>query len=139
MVLSGFDDRSRQPTDGDVAKAIGKTKVLWDDLKRRIAAAHDPLEEEWTFAGKNYGWSLRLKRKKRAVLYMTPKEGFFGVGFALGEKAVAAARGGGLPAWAMEIIDEAPRYAEGRGVRLEIRAAKDVAVAEKIAAIKMAN
>jgi hypothetical protein len=139
MALSAFDDKTRQPTDADVAKAIGKTKALWDDLKRRIAAAHDPLEEEWTFAGKNYGWSLRLKQKKRAVLYMTPKDGWFGVGFALGEKAVAAARESGLPAWAMKVIDEAPRYAEGRGVRLEIRAAKDVAAAEKIAAVKMAH
>jgi hypothetical protein len=70
---------------------------------------------------------------------MTPRKGSFGAAFALGEKAVGAARESGLPAAAMKVIDDAPKYAEGRGVRLEVRAAKDLAVVEKIAAIKMAN
>jgi len=141
MALSAFDDKGKEPAEAEVAAVLGaKAKGLWDDLRRRIAAAHAPLEEEWTFAGKSYGWSLRLKRKKRAVLYMTPWKGGFRVGLALGEKAVAAAKeGGGLPAEALEAIDEAPRYAEGRGLHWEVKTAKDIGIVEKIAAAKMAN
>jgi len=91
MALSVFDDKERQPRDADVAEALEATYTLWEDLKSQIASQFDPLSVDWGFAGKNYGWSLRLKQKKRTVLYMTPCRGHFLVGFALGEKAVDAA------------------------------------------------
>jgi len=64
-----------------------------------------------------------LKQKKRTVLYMTPCKGYFLVGFALGEKAV----------------DAAQKFAEGRGVRLEIRNKPAREQAKLLAAIKMTN
>ena len=54
---------------------------------------------------------------------MTPCKGYFLVGFALGEKAV----------------DAAQKFAEGRGVRLEIRNKPAREQAKLLAAIKMAN
>ena len=39
----------------------------------------------------------------------------------------------------MREIEEAPVYAEGRGFRLEVRTAKDLAAMTTLAAIKMAN
>ena len=70
---------------------------------------------------------------------MTPRKGCFLASFALGDKAALAARTGGLPAAVLKIIEEAPRYAEGRGVRLEVRTARDVRDEVMLAAIKMAN
>jgi hypothetical protein len=46
---------------------------------------------------------------------MTPQKGRFLASFALGEKAVLAARAAGLPAALLAAVDAAPRYAEGRG------------------------
>jgi hypothetical protein len=134
-----FGDKAKPPAESELTKALGRAGALWDELKRRIAAAHSPIDEQWVFSGKNCGWSLRLKQKKRAVVYFTPKEGWFRAAFALGEKAVAAAHKGDLPASVLTIIDQAPRFAEGRGVRIEVRSLQDVAVVEKLAAIKMAN
>ena len=37
------------------------------------------------------------------------------------------------------MIDEAKKYAEGRGIRIEIRKKKDLEITKKLAAIKMAN
>ena len=93
----------------------------------------------WGFAGAAWGWSLRLKQKKRTILYMTPGRGFFFVGFALGERAVKAAHESALPETVLAVIDGAKKYAEGRAVRLEIKNKKDLEAAKKIAAIKMAN
>jgi hypothetical protein len=59
--------------------------------------------------------------------------------FALGEKAVKAAHESDLPASVLEIIDSAKKYAEGRGVRLEVRNAEDICNVEKLAVIKMTN
>ena len=53
--------------------------------------------------------------------------------------AVKAARASDLPASVIKTIDEAPKYAEGRGVRLEIRNKKDLEAVKAIAAIKMTN
>jgi hypothetical protein len=44
-----------------------------------------------------------------------------------------------LPKAVLKIIDEAPRYPEGTGVRLEIAARKDLAAVRKLAEVKLAN
>jgi len=139
MAFSLFDDKASEPTDTDVAKVLADTSNLWIDLKELIASNFDPLAEDWTFSGKKWGWSLRLKHKKRAILYMTPSTGFFYVGFALGEKAVNAARESGLPQRLLDIINSSQKYAEGRGVRLEVRSTTDLDSVLKLSEIKMAH
>jgi len=139
MALSAFDEKPREPTAAAVAKALAGAADLWTDLRKQVASQYDRLAEDWVFSGKNWGWSLRLKHKKRAVLYMTPSTGFFYAGLALGEKAVAAANTSDLPPNLLEIIDGSPKYAEGRGVRLEVRSAADLDNVVKLAAIKMAH
>ena len=139
MALSVFDDKARQPTEADLVKALKGSFVFWNELKERIASRFTPLTFEWGFAGKAYGWGLRLKHKKRAVLYMTPCEGYFLASLALGEKAVKAAHESNLPAAVLQVIDSAKKYAEGRGVRLEVRKTEDVGNIEKLAMIKMST
>jgi len=139
MAFSASDDKSREPTAAAVAETLVGTADLWNELREQVASQFDPLAEDWTFSGKKWGWSLRLKHKKRAVLYITPSTGFFNVGFALGEKAVAAAHASDLPQSLLEIIDGSQKYAEGRGVRLEVRSSADLEDVIKLAAIKMAN
>jgi hypothetical protein len=70
---------------------------------------------------------------------MTPSTGFFDAGLALGEKAVAAANASDLPHSLLEIINGSRKYAEGRGVCLEVRSNADLADVVQLAAIKMAN
>ena len=137
VALSAFDDKSTKPDVKDLKKTLGRSAVHWDDLVAHVTAKYAPLDETWIFSGANWGWSLRLKRKRRTVLYMTPCKGHFLVGFVLGEKAVSAARGSTLPRSTITIIDEAKKYAEGRGVRIEIKNKSNLAIAKKLAAIKM--
>ena len=139
MALSAFDDKSSPPRHDELAATLGRAFVSWNELRRIIASKFTPLSEEWGFTSKSTGWGLRLKQPKRTVLYMTPCKGYFLASFALGEKAVKAAHESDLPASILEIIDSAKKYAEGRGVRLEVRSAKDVRNVEKLAVIKMKN
>jgi hypothetical protein len=39
----------------------------------------------------------------------------------------------------LKLLDEAPHYAEGTGLRLVVKAAKDLAAIQKLALIKLAN
>jgi hypothetical protein len=139
MALSAFDDKLHQPRADELKKTLGRAGAHWESLRTHVAAEYAPLDETWNFAGANWGWSLRLKQKKRTVLYMTPRKAHFLVGFVLGEKAVRAAHDGKLPDTTLAAIDEAKKYAEGRGVRIEVRNKKDLEVAKALAAIKMAN
>jgi hypothetical protein len=139
MALSAFDDKSTEPQSDELKSMLGRCAVHWDGLVEHIATDFAPLDKTWNFAGAKWGWSLRLKQKKRTVLYMTPCRRHFLVGFALGEKAVSAAHAVPLSASTLAIIEDAPKYAEGRGVRVEVKTKKDLAVVKELAAVKMAN
>ena len=139
MALSAFDDKSKVPKAADLEKMLGRTWAHWINLIEHAASEYPPLEEKWNFAGEKWGWAFRMKQKKRTILYLTPGNRYFMVGFVLGEKAVKAAHDGTLPDSILAEIDGARKYAEGRGVRLEIRNKKDVDSVKKLTAIKMAN
>lgn len=139
MALSVFDDKSVPPSEGALQTALGVTAELWRELIRRISVRFSPLEEVWGFSSKATGWGLRLKHRERTILYMTPCKDYFLASFALGEKAVRTAQESGLPRAVLNVIDRAPRYAEGRGVRLEIRKRRDLSAVESLAAAKMAG
>ena len=139
MALSAFDDKASPPGTRELDEVLGAASGLWTRLKADLQSAHGPLVEEWSFSGKAYGWSFRLKQGKRAIVYMTPCRRFFLASFALGEKAWRAAHGLGLPESILAILDAAPEYPEGRGVRIPVRRVSDVKCVERLAAIKVAN
>ena len=104
-----------------------------------LAANYPPVSFEWGFTSKSTGWGMRIKHKERVILYLTPCEGYFLASFALGDKAVKAAQESNLPKKILKIIEGSKRYAEGTGVRLEIRSMSDGRIVEKLAAIKLSH
>ncbi len=139
MALSAFDDRSHPPRSGELKKTLAASAPLWSRLIQDVATGHGPVSEQWSFSGAKFGWSLRLKRKDRVILYLTPQAGAFLVGVVLGEKAARAAHDEGAPAPVVELIEAAPRYAEGRGIRMTVSARKDLDVARRLASLKMGS
>ena len=139
MTLSAFADKLKPPQPQQLAATLARAFVHWEKLKAIIEKRFGPVSFEWGFTSKTTGWGLRVKSEKRTILYLTPCEGYFLASFALGEKAVKAAHESNLPATVLQIIDSAKKYAEGRGVRLEVKSASDVRNVEKIAIIKVAT
>ena len=139
MTANAFIGQLKPPTDAELAAALGDTKALWDKLLEELADKLKLTAQEWNSYSPKAGWSLRLKFKDRNILYLAPCQGFFRASFALGDKAVAAARAIGLPPNVLKITNEAKRYAEGTAVRLEIKQAKDIEAVTKLAGIKLAN
>lgn len=97
------------------------------------------VDQEWNSYSPKAGWALRLKRAQRNIVYLSPCRGSFLASFALGDKAVQTARQSKLPAAVIKTINEAKRYAEGTGVRLEVKSARDIGAVKKLAAIKLAK
>jgi hypothetical protein len=139
MALSAFSERTRPPTDDDLRSVLGKSYESWTRLIALVAERIGPVSEVWGFAGARTGWGLRLRHAERVILYLTPQANQFLVSFALGEKAVAAVRAAKLSASVREAIEEAPRYAEGRGVRFAVRSSRQLASLATVARIKWEN
>jgi hypothetical protein len=139
MALSAFEDKKIPPDEPSLAATLGRVSGLWRHLVESLQAEHGPLREEWHFSGASFGWSFRLKQPKRVLVYLTPCRGHFLASFALGERACAAAQTVGLPAAVLALIEVAPRYAEGRGVRIPVRRRCDVEAVRTLAAIKHSN
>jgi hypothetical protein len=72
-------------------------------------------------------------------MFVTAFIGFFLASFALGERAVRAARQSGLSEQVVKIIDGARKYAEGTAVWLEVKSPGDVDIVERLAAVKLDN
>jgi hypothetical protein len=135
MSPNAFIGRTKPPTDDELSAELGAVRVLWDELLTELAL---PIQQ-WHSYSPKAGWSLKLLLKKRTIVYLAPCHGSFRAAFILGDKAVEAARQCRLPKAIIKIIDEAPRYAEGTGVRLEISARKDLAAVKTLAEVKLAN
>jgi len=139
MAVSVFDDKSKKPTDRDLAGALGEMYALWRELKDFVLQQYPSAAEEWNHSGKNYGWGFRLKDKKRAILYLSPGDGCFKASLVFGEKATREALAGHISDEIKKIIESAKVYAEGRGVRVDVTGPEFVADIKKMILIKLKN
>ena len=138
MPANAFIGRTKPPADDELAAELGAAKTHWDQLLASLETQFD-LAREWNSYSPKAGWALRLKRETRNIVYLSPCRECFLASFALGDRAVAAAREAKLPQSVVKIVDEAKRYAEGTAVRLEVKGAKDLAAVRKLVAIKLAH
>lgn len=138
-IPNAFIGHEGQPTTAEIASALGATTSTWDRLISRMAEERDVADQEWKSTSPKYGWSLLLKRKKRTIVYLGPCAGCFRVSFVRGDRAVAAARQACLPASILKLLDEAPRYAEGTGLRIIVKSPRDLPAIQKLVEIKLAN
>ena len=86
MEHSIFMDKSKTPSNEDLKNVLGNSYQNWGIIKNYVLQQYPGGKEEWNFPGKKYGWSFRIKDKKRAIIYLLPREGFFKVAFVFGQK-----------------------------------------------------
>ena len=122
-----------------LAEALGRTYLLWVEIKSHIRVEYGELIEEWKYYGLKSGWILKSLNKKRNLFFLIPCQKYFRIAFVFGDRAVAAIEKSGLPATMIEEIKTAKKYAEGRGLRLEVRKRGDVEHVKKLVAIKVMN
>jgi hypothetical protein len=137
-ILNAFVGKTTTPTAEEVAAAPGPAAEVWKQLVDWMAE-QEVTVQEWNSYSAKSGWAMRLKVKKRNIVYLSPCSGCFRVAFVLGDRAVAAARQSDLPKSTLKLLDEAPKYPEGTGVRLVVKAAKDLVAIRQFALIKLAN
>ncbi len=139
MSPNAFIGQAKKPTDGELTVALGPAKAVWDRLLAELDRDLAANVYEWNSYSPKAGWSLRVKCKARTVVWLGPRAGSFVAAFILGDQAMRAARASKLPQRIIKIMEEAPRYPEGTGVRVAMKNPKDIAAVKLLAAIKLAN
>jgi len=137
--LNAFIDQTSQPTTSQITAALAENAEPWHQLIDWMVTEKGIDEQEWKSLAPKYGWSLRMKVKKRTVVYLGPCTHCFRASFVLGDRAVAAARQAALPKSVVTAIDEARHYAEGTGLQLIVRRGSDLPAIQKLVEIKLAN
>lgn len=140
VYCNAFIGKADEPTRADVEEALGAKVKIWDELIEWMSDKEGVSQQEWKgVVVKKYGWSLRLKKKGRNIIYLSPGKDCFMASFVLSDKALGEAKHAHLPKGVQDALETAPRYPEGNGLRLLVRRAGDLGAIRKIAAIKIAN
>ena len=137
--ISIFQSKEIIPTDKDLVENLGKAFDVWVQIKAIVKEKYRDAKEEWNFPGKKYGWSFRIKNKKRAIIYLLPRDKYFKVAFVFGQKATDQILESNISRDIKNELENATKYAEGRGIRIDIKNDKKISDIKKLIEIKLAN
>ena len=137
MEASLFIDSSTPPSAKDLECALGGSYKGYAALLHYVLTAAPGLVEEWHFS--KFGWNLRVRDKKRVIVYLMPGEQYYNVSFVFGRAAVEKAIASNISESVKETIMKAKVYAEGRGFRLHIVDSKCINDLTKLVEIKLAS
>jgi nucleotidyltransferase/DNA polymerase involved in DNA repair len=136
---TNFNNKQVMPDEDTLASEIGETKEILDRICRFIEDVTGQLSREWKHYGQKSGWTLKLLSKKRNLLFVGPEEGYFVIAFVFGDRAVEAVLKSELPDTIKNELANARKYAEGRGIRFEIKDDNQLESVFQLIRIKLEN
>lgn len=124
-----FTDKNAKPTNADLENGLGNAYKIWKDIEDFTKNKYENAICEWNFSGEKFGWSYRIKDNKRVLIYLLPRDQFFKTAFVFGEKALAQIFESDVSETIKSELKNAKKYAEGKGIRIEVKnqsALKDI-------------
>ena len=138
MDTSIFIDNTYKPEQKDLIAALGKTYNLWQDIINLVYLKYPNAVSDWNFPGQKYGWSFKIKDKKRAIIYLLPRDKRFLVAFNFGQKAFEKIMDSNISEEIKHSLESAKVYVEGRGIRIEVKNRKSLKDISQLIDIKLA-
>jgi len=128
--VSIFSDKELQPNQRELSDRLGASYNLWQQIEDIVVEQYPAAKKEWNFPGKKYGWSYRIKDKKRAIIYLLPREAYFKVAFVFGDKAVEKIMQSNVNDAIKKELQSTKKYVEGRGICFDAneKSLKDIKV-----------
>lgn len=139
MSASIFDNKLILPNDLMLREELGETYQYLEQVVREIAKASGEVTPEWKHYGQKSGWTLKLFAKKRNILFVTPCHEYFLVSLVFGDRAVDAIIQSTLPESIKQEVFMARKYAEGRGIQLEVKSQEQCEVVLDLVKIKITH
>ncbi|ELR68666.1 hypothetical protein C900_05955 [Fulvivirga imtechensis AK7] len=137
--ISVFTDKTIIPDEETLSSGIGDTYPLWNDIKSYVYEHYPKATEEWKYPGAKYGWSFRVKDKKRVIIYLLPRENYFLAAMVFSPKATEMVLESPITDIIKDELRAARPYAEGRGIRIPVKNQKDVKDIKLLIDIKLAH
>ena len=134
-----FIEKEKMPTEESLKTALGNTFKLWATLVTYTKIADPDSMNEWNYSSDKYGWSFRISDKKRVLIYLLPRDKFFKVGLVFGQKATDEILNSTISEDIKNEINSAKKYAEGRGIRIEVRDKSIIDDIKQLITIKVKN
>ena len=138
-MISIFTQKEITPSINDLQKALGKNYKYWLQLQEFTKESYPWAVEEWNFASAKYGWSFRIKDKKRAIVYLLPRDKYFKAALVFGQKATDEIMQSTIADSIKEELKNARVYAEGRGIRIDVKDSKCISDIKNLILVKIAH
>ncbi|MDQ0594999.1 hypothetical protein QFZ37_003368 [Chryseobacterium ginsenosidimutans] len=132
-----FSVKDETPTLNHLKEVLGDTFDIWNKIEK-FTLKHDiNSKSAWYFSGEKFGWSFRIKDKKRVIIYLLPRDKFFKVAFVFGQKASEKILESNISDHIKTELSAAKVYAEGRGITIEVKDISNLKDIEKLIKIKI--
>jgi hypothetical protein len=135
MAIGTFLDKDHQPTMPEVYNALATKQPLWEKLNQFIADNY-PIEGEWNFGGKKYGWNLRYRKSGKALVSLFPNQDSFVANIVLGKDQVEQALRLEYASNIGKILEETPQLHDGRWLFLTITTEEEVEDIQQLLQVK---
>jgi len=139
MEISVFPDKDKKPTSEDLKNALRSTCEWWNHIQAYVLEKYPAALGEWNCPGNKYGWSYQMRDKKRTIVYLLPRDGFFKVAFVFGNKATEKILASEISGKIKVELKNARVYAEGRGIRIDVKDDSPLTDIKKLIDIKLSN
>lgn len=139
MDTSIFMNLEKMPANEDLKLPLGNLYQLWMELREFVFLKYPTAVEEWHISIKKFGWSYRIKDKKRAIVYLSPRKNRFKVTMVFGQKASNQIMESEISEPIKATLMDSQVYAEGRVIRLEILDRSLISDVKKLIEIKILN
>ncbi|WP_340111054.1 DUF3788 family protein [Maribellus mangrovi] len=139
MESSYFTDLDKKPDFSDLKTPLGSLFPVWMKIRDFAVEKYPKAIEEWHVSVKRYGWSFRIKDKRRAIVYLSPQKGHFRLTMVFGQKATDQIIVTDIADAIKKELLNSRVYAEGRVIRLDIYDDKMVEDIKKLIEVKIAN
>ena len=137
--ISIFATKECKPEEKDLSEKLGAAYALWNNLVEYVMKRYPFGLEQWSYPGRKYGWNYSIRDKKRAIIYLLPREGYFKAAFVFGDKASEAVWNSSVSADIKQELKKSTRYAEGRGIRIDVQNDEVLPDIKQLVEIKIAH
>lgn len=116
-----FINKEIEPKTKDLKKGLGDTFDIWQELVEATTILYPKAIQKWHFSGDKYGWSFRISDSKRVIVYLLPRDKYFKSAFVFGQKATDEILKSSISEKIKKELSTAKVYAEGRGIRIDLK------------------
>ena len=134
-----FNDKNNKPDDRQLSQKIGSNFKHLKTIKNHIIKKYGTITEEWKFYGQKYGWQLKHLLKKRNLFFIIPYLSYFRIVFIFGDRAVEKIEKSDISGDLKEAVLNARKYAEGRGLSIDVKDGTSIEDIKKLIEIKINN